>query len=54
MLVVAKDTAHADNIVERIKRDDFFDGRYKDKVITVHSNQKGTESDETIARFTCS
>ncbi|ALK87622.1 DEAD/DEAH box helicase [Limnohabitans sp. 63ED37-2] len=51
MLVVAKDTTHADNIVERIKRDDFFGGRYKDKVITVHSNQKGTESDETIARL---
>jgi type III restriction enzyme len=51
MLVVAKDTAHADNIVERIKRDDFFGGRYKDKVITVHSNQKGIESDETIARL---
>lgn len=51
MLVVAKDTAHADNIVERIKRDDFFGGRYKDKVITVHSNQKATESDETIARL---
>lgn len=51
MLVVAKDTAHADNIVERIKREDFFGGRYKDKVITVHSNQKGTESDETIARL---
>jgi type III restriction enzyme len=51
MLVVAKDTAHADNIVERIKRDDFFGGRYKDKVITVHSNQKGVESDETIARL---
>lgn len=51
MLVVAKDTTHADNIVERIKRDDFFGGRYKDKVITVHSNQKGVESDETIARL---
>jgi type III restriction enzyme len=51
MLVVAKDTAHADSIVERIKRDDFFGGRYKDKVITVHSNQKSTESDETIARL---
>ena len=51
MLVVAKDTAHADNIVERIKRDDFFGGRYKDKVITVHSNQRGVESDETIARL---
>ncbi|MBU3588513.1 DEAD/DEAH box helicase [Polynucleobacter sp. 80A-SIGWE] len=51
MLVVAKDTSHADKIVERIKRDDFFSGRYKDKVITVHSNQKGVESDETIARL---
>ncbi len=51
MLVVAKDTTHADSIVERIKRDDFFGGRYKDKVITVHSNQKSTESDETIARL---
>lgn len=51
MLVVAKDTSHADNIVARIKRDDFFGGRYKDKVITVHSNQKGIESDETIARL---
>lgn len=51
MLVVAKDTSHADKIVERIKRDDFFGGRYKDKVITVHSNQKGVESDETIARL---
>jgi len=51
MLVVAKDTSHADKIVERIKRDDFFGGRYKDKVITVHSNQRGEESDETIARL---
>jgi len=51
MLIVAKDTSHADKIVDRIKRDDFFGGRYKDKVITVHSNQRGEESDETIARL---
>lgn len=51
MLVVAKDTSHADKIVERIKRDDFFGGRYNDKVITVHSNQRGEESDETITRL---
>ena len=51
MLIVAKDTGHADRIVERIKRGDFFSGRYKDKVITVHSNQKTDESDETIARL---
>lgn len=51
MLIVAKDTSHADKIVARIKRDDFFGGRYKDKVITVHSNQRGEESDETIAKL---
>ena len=51
VLIVAKDTAHADNIVARIKHDDFFGGHYKNKVITVHSNQKGIESDETIARL---
>ena len=51
MLIVAKDTNHADKIVERIKQDDFFDGRYKNKVITVHSNQRGEESDETIAKL---
>lgn len=51
MLVVAKDTGHADKIVECIKRYDFFGGRYKDKVITVHSNQRGEESDETISRL---
>lgn len=51
ILVVARDTKHADMLVERIKHDDFFGGRYKDKVITVHSNQSSTESDETIARL---
>lgn len=51
MLVVAKDTSHADKIVERIKHEDFFGGRYKNKVITVHSNQRGEESDETIAKL---
>jgi type III restriction enzyme len=51
MLIVAKDTSHADQIVRNIKHNDFFEGRYKDKVITVHSNQRGEESDETIARL---
>jgi type III restriction enzyme len=37
--------------VRNIKHNDFFEGRYKDKVITVHSNQRGEESDETIARL---
>jgi len=37
MLVVAKDTGHANDLVRRIEDDSFFEGRYKDKVITVHS-----------------
>jgi type III restriction enzyme len=51
ILIVAKDTTHANKIVDLIKRDDFFNGKYKDKVITVHSNQRGEESDENIARL---
>jgi type III restriction enzyme len=49
VLVVAQDTTHAGELVALIKRDDFFEGRYSDKVITVHSNQRGEEKDETVA-----
>ncbi|MBU0676976.1 MAG: DEAD/DEAH box helicase family protein [Verrucomicrobia bacterium] len=51
MLIVAQDTDHANQLVSRIKQDDFFDGRYKDRVITVHSKQKGEEADETVQRL---
>lgn len=48
MLIVARDTDHANQLIAKIKSDDFFDGNYKNKVITVHSNQRGEEADETI------
>ena len=51
MLVVAQDTEHANAIVTIIKDDSFFGGRYKDRVITVHSNQRGEERDETVERL---
>jgi type III restriction enzyme len=51
MLVVAQDTEHAQAIVNRIRDDSFFEGRYKNKVITVHSNQRGDEKDETVERL---
>lgn len=51
MLVVAQDTSHADDIVQHIKDDAFFEGQYRDKVIQVHSNQTGQEKDETIQRL---
>lgn len=51
MLVVAQDTDHADSLKVRIEHDDFFNGAYKGKVITVHSNQTGEESEETMQRL---
>lgn len=49
MLVVAKDTEHANDLQKLIEEDQFFEGRYRGRVITVHSNQKGEEKDEVIA-----
>lgn len=34
-----------------IQSDSFFEGRYKDKVIEVHSNQSGEEKDEVISEL---
>ena len=51
MLVVAKDTTHANDLLTRIEADDFFGGRYKGRVITVHSNQTGEEKDETVQQL---
>ncbi len=51
MLVVAQDTTHASQLKALIQSDGFFEGCYKDKVIEVHSNQSGEESDEAMARL---
>lgn len=51
MLVVAADTAHARDLKGIIESDDFFEGRYRDRVIEVHSNQSATESDEAAERL---
>jgi type III restriction enzyme len=51
MLVVAQDTVHANALVETIGSDSFFEGRYKGRVITVHSNQSGEERDETVQQL---
>lgn len=48
MLIVCKDTTHAEQILAYIKSDSFKEGKYKNKVIMIHSNQKGTEKDENI------
>lgn len=51
MLVVAQDTTHAAAIRMRIESDGFFSGRYKGRVIEVHSNLSGEESDESMQRL---
>ena len=51
MLVVAQDTSHAGAIKMLIESTDFFEGRYLGKVIEVHSNQSGEESDEAMQRL---
>lgn len=48
MLVVCKNTDHAEKIVAHIKSLAFYNGEYKDKVAIVHSNQRGSEKDENI------
>jgi type III restriction enzyme len=35
----------------RVEADDFFGGRYKGRVITVHSNQTGDEKDKTVQQL---
>lgn len=51
VLVVAKDTTHAAQIRSVIESTSFFGGYYKDKVIEVHSNQRGDEKDENIEKL---
>ena len=45
MLVVCKDTEHAAWVEAFIKSDEFREGAYRNKTITVHSKQKGAESE---------
>lgn len=51
LMVVAKDTEHANTLQAHIKSTDFLEGRYADKVITVHSNTTGQEKDEVIQQL---
>ena len=48
MLVIARDTTHAAELMQLIKSSTFFEGRYADKVIQVDSSVK---EEETIERL---
>jgi len=51
MLVVATDTTHANALQQIIEGDAFFEGRYKGKVIQVHSNIRGEEKDDVVQQL---
>ena len=51
VLVVAKDTDHAAQLRALIQSQAFFEGRYADKVMEIHSNQKGSEKEENIQQL---
>lgn len=51
VLVVCKDTTHASEVKEYIISEDFYGGYYSDKVIELHSNQKGSEKDENVQQL---
>jgi type III restriction enzyme len=51
LLVIARDTAHASHLLQLMQSDQFFNGRYKDKVIQVDSSRTGAEEDEMVQRL---
>lgn len=51
VLVIARDTTHAGQLMTLIQSDGFFEGRYKDKVIQVDSSKTGVEEEEMITRL---
>ncbi len=51
VLIIARDTTHAGQLVQRIQSDEFFGGEYKTKVIQVDSSRTGAEEDEMVQRL---
>ena len=51
MLIIARDTTHAGQLMQLIQSEQFFTGHYKDKVIQVDSSKTGAEEDEMVQRL---
>jgi type III restriction enzyme len=51
MLVIARDTTHAGNLMTLVESDEFFNGRYRGKAIQVDSSQGGEKEEEMIRRL---
>lgn len=48
VLIACRDTTHAKGIRQLIDSDSFQQGKYKNKVIEIHSNMKGEETEENV------
>src|SRR5579864_9047980 len=51
LLVIARETTHARELVELIQSNQFFAGRYAGRVIQVDSSKTGAEEDEMVERL---
>jgi type III restriction enzyme len=51
LLVIARDTTHASQLLQLMQSDQFFEGRYRDKVIQVDSSRTGAEEDDMVQRL---
>lgn len=51
VLISTRDTTHASQVRAYIESDAFCEGRYKGKVIEIHSGKTGAESDENVQRL---
>ena len=51
MLIIARDTTHAGQLLKLIQSEEFFEGRYSEKVIQVDSSKTGAEEQEMIERL---
>jgi type III restriction enzyme len=51
MLVIARDTTHAAQLLELMESSAFFDARYQGKIIQVDSSKSGAAEEEMISRL---
>ncbi|WP_374340858.1 DEAD/DEAH box helicase family protein [Azonexus sp.] len=51
MLVIARDTTHAGALLNLIQSAEFFEGRYREKVIQVDSSKSGADEEAMVARL---
>jgi type III restriction enzyme len=51
MLVIARDTTHAASLLSLMESENFYEGRYKGKIIQVDSSRSGAAEEEMVRRL---